>query len=106
MPKDGDGDIRARFNVGVEHLVVIHFVDVVARENQHIIRIVLLDEADVLKNGVGRSAVPFAALGRHVRRKDEHTAIGEVEIPRLARADIAVQFKRLILRQNADSVNL
>ena len=59
---------------GVQHAVVIHLVDVIARQDQHVFGIKLLDEADVLVDGVGRAAVPLAALGGHVGRQHIHAA--------------------------------
>ena len=34
------------------------------------------------------------------KRQDVHTAVGHVEVPRLAAADIAVELERTVLRQN------
>ena len=87
------------------HLAVVHFVDVVAGEHQHIVGIKLLDEADVLIDGVRRAAIPFARLALGIGRKHKHTAAVQIQIPRLAGADVAVQLKRLILSQHADGVD-
>ena len=78
----------------------------VAGEDEHVLRVILLDEADVLIDCVGRAAIPLAALGLHVRRQNEHAAAGEIQIPRSAVADVAVQLKGLILRQNADGIDV
>ena len=103
---DGDGAVGLGVDVRAEHLVVVHLIDVIARKNQNIVRVVLLDEADVLVDGVCRAAVPLAALGRHVRWQHEHAAVVQVEVPRLAGADVAVEFERPVLRQHADGIDL
>src|SRR5277367_1432811 len=54
----GDGDIRAGFNVLLEHLLVIHFVDVVAGEDEDEVGLFRADGIDVLINGVGGALVP------------------------------------------------
>ena len=102
---DGDGAICARFFVVSEHFSVIHLVDVVAREDEHILGVVHVDKADVLEDGVGRALIPRRAARALIRRQDVHAAVRAVEIPRLARADVAVELQRAVLRQNADGVD-
>ena len=89
-----------------QHIRVVHLVYMVAREDQHVVGIVALDEADVLIDRVRGAGEPRAALtGALVRRQDVHAAVGHVEIPRLAAADIAVELERTVLRQNAHGVD-
>ena len=102
---NGDGTVRARFFVVGEHLGVIHLVDVVAREDEHILGVVHVDKADVLEDGVGRALIPRRTARALIRRQDVHAAVRAVEIPRLARADVAVELQRAVLRQNADGVD-
>ena len=90
----------------LQHRRVVHLVDMVARENEHIIRVIALDKADVLIDGVRRALVPFGVLALGVGRQHLHAAVRRVEAPRLAVSDIFVQLQRLILRQNADGINL
>ena len=78
----------------------------VAGEDEHVLRVILLDEADVLIDGVRGAAIPFAALGLHVGRQNEHAAAGEVQIPGGAVADVAVQLQGLVLRQHADCIDV
>ena len=73
--QDGDGAVGAVLLVEAQHLGVVHLVDVVAGEDQHVVRVVPLDEVDVLVDGVGGAActsrAPLAGLiGRqHMRRR-------------------------------------
>ena len=108
LPRNGtnrDGRVRAVADVIIQHGVVIHLVDMVAAEDQDIVRIILLDEGHVLIDGVGRSAVPLAAADGLIGRQDENAAVGDVQIPGSAAADVGVQLQGLILRQHADGVN-
>ena len=109
LPRNGtdcDGDVRAGFDMSGEHLVIIHLVDMVAGQDQNVLGIILLDEVDILVDGIGGAAVPFAALGSHIGRKHKYAAVAQVEVPRLAGTDIAIKLERLILRENTYSVNL
>ena len=101
----GDGQIRAVLDVLAQHRVVIHLVDVVAGEHQHVLRIPLRDEGNVLIDGVGRALVPFAGLAGLVRRQNVNAAVGKVKIPRRAGADVGVQLQRAVLRQHAHHVD-
>ena len=96
---------RVSFNVLAQHFRVVHLIDVVARKDEDIIGIIHLDKADILINGVCRSGKPGARLPRSlIRRKDEHAAVGGVEIPGLAAAYIAVELERTVLREHAHRV--
>ena len=101
----GDGQIRAVFDVIAQHRVVIHLIDMVAGEHQHVLRVPLSDERNVLIDGVGRALVPFAGLAGLVRRQNVNAAVGKVKIPRRAGADVGVQLQRAVLRQHAHHVD-
>ena len=62
----------------------------VAAQYKHILGVKLLDEANVLINGVGCALVPFRAFAALIRRQDVHPARQAVEVPRLPVADIGV----------------
>ena len=91
--------------MALHHVGVVHFIDMVAGEDDHILGVVQVDEADVLVDGVGRTLVPGAALAALIGGQDVDAAGAAVQVPRLAAADVAVQFQRAILGQNADRVN-
>ena len=54
----GDGDVCAGFDVLLEHLLIIHFVDVIAGEDEDEVRLLAADRIDVLVDGVGGALVP------------------------------------------------
>ena len=103
---DGDGAVGLGFLVKAEHLGVIHLIDVVAGEDQHLIGVVPVNEANILINGVGRALVPSRTLAPGVGRQDADAAVGVVEVPGLAVADVLIEFQRLVLGQNADGVDV
>ena len=89
-----------------EHVGVVHLVDVVAGEDQYVFRVIVLDKADVLVDGVGRAGEPGALLPRAlIGGQDVHAAVGHVQVPGLAVADVAVELQGAVLGQNADGVN-
>ena len=95
---------RAHLLVVLEHSRIIHLIDMVARENQHIIRVVAVDEVHVLVNGVRRALVPVRRLRALIRRENHDAAVHAVKIPRLTVSYVFVEHKRLILCQHADRV--
>ena len=89
----------------VEHLVIVHLIDMVAGQDQDIFRIIFIDKADVLIDRVCSTLVPLRALAALIRRQGIDAAIQAVKIPSLAVCQIHVQDMRLILRQNTDGVD-
>ncbi len=68
--RDLDGSnrhVRGRIDVLPQHLRVIHFVDVVAGKDKHILRSLATDRINVLVHGVGRALVPLFRHA-HLRR--------------------------------------
>jgi hypothetical protein len=57
--------------MGGDHRSVVHFVDLVARQNQHIDRVMRADVLEILKHGVGRAPIPMVAQ-LLLRRDDLH----------------------------------
>ena len=100
-----DGRVRAGLLVLLQHLVVVHLVDMVARKDQHIFGVVLVDKCDILVDRVRRTLVPLGGLALLVRRQDVHAAAQAVEVPGLARTDIGVEHMRLVLREHAHRIN-
>ena len=54
----GDGDCGALLLVVLHHAGDVHAVDVIGAEDRHHVRVGLLDQVDVLIDGVGRSLIP------------------------------------------------
>jgi hypothetical protein len=97
----GDGRVGAALPVRLHHLPVVHVVELVAREDQHVARARAPHVPQALADGVGRALEPVAALfgllgcehADEARRED-------VELVR--RADVLVQALRVELRQHED----
>jgi hypothetical protein len=81
-----DRDLGALMLVKLHHAGDVHAVDVVGAEDGNQVRVGLLDEVDVLKDGVGRSLVPGFISGAHLRRhRDDELVFEEAaELPALA----------------------
>ena len=54
-----DGHIRAGIDMLAQHDLVIHLVDMVACQDHHIFDAIAVDDVDVLRHGIGRSAIPI-----------------------------------------------
>ena len=67
--RDGaDGQVGALLDVELQHLGVVHLINVVAGEDQHELRLVFVQKMKVLEDGIGGAGVPTVAvalLGRH-----------------------------------------
>ena len=102
---NGDGAVRAALLMIAEHLGIVHLVDVVAGKDQHVFRTIAVDEGDVLADGVCGALVPLGFLASGIRRQDLHAAMGAVQAPGLAVADVLVELQRLILGEDAHGVD-
>ena len=102
---DGDGEVGVVGLVGGEHVLVVHTIELVAREDEDVLRILALEEADVLSDGVSGARIPGAAGLGGVRRKNGDAAVALVEVPSLARAEIGVEEVGTILREDADGAD-
>jgi hypothetical protein len=82
----GDRHPRVPGHVEVDHAGDVHAVDVIGPEDGHHVRVGLLDEVDVLQDGVGRTLVPCFALRTHLRRhRDDEVGLQDsAELPSLA----------------------
>ena len=88
-----------------DHEGVIHLVDVVAGENHHILRVIEIDETDILVDGVGGALVPGLGLGLGVGRQHVGPAPVAVQVPGLAVADVVVELQGLVLGEYAHGVD-
>ena len=89
-----------------QEVCVVLLADLVTGQDDHILGIVAVDEADVLVNGVCGALVPVGAVGLLVRGQGVHAAVQTVQIPGLAVADVLVQLLGLILGRNANGINI
>ena len=85
----------------VEHQPVVHLVDVIAREDQHVLGLLGADRVNVLVDGVGGAQVPVLAHPLHGRQDlDELAQVAGHDVPALA--DVAVQRQRLVLGEDVN----
>ena len=100
-----DGDVGALVDVLLEHQLVVHLVDVVAGEDDHELRLVVVDDVDVLVDRVGGALVPLGLGDALARRKDVEAlvALGAEEVP--AALQVADQAVRLVLGGDADAAD-
>ena len=100
-----DGAVRILLLVIAQHVRIVHAVDVIARENDDIFGVVLVDERHVLIDGVGSALVPVGLFLPLIGRQNLDAAIGAVKIPRQPVADVLIEHQRLVLRQHAHRVD-
>ena len=86
----------------LDQLPEVHAVELVAGEDQHLVRTLALDVGDVLADGVGGALVPVGALvgllgGEHL----DEPAAEHVEL--VGVGDVPVQADRQELRQDVDA---
>src|ERR1700723_3800424 len=65
----GDGDVCAGFEMLRQHFLIIHFVDVIAGEDEDEVGLFRADGIDVLVNGVGGALIPVLR-DAHLRSED------------------------------------
>ena len=93
------GHVRARVVVPLQHQAVIHLVNVIAGEDEHVLGLLRADGINVLIHRVGRALVPLIAHPLHRRQHfDELSHLAAHDVP--AFADVTVQRKRLVLGED------
>ena len=103
---DGHRELCALLLVEAQEVGVVLLADLVTGQDDDILGIVAVDEADVLVDGVCRALVPVGALCLLIRRQGVHAAVQTVQIPGLAVADVLVQLLGLILGRDTDGVDV
>ena len=90
----------------LKHLLIIHLIDVVAGENEHIVWVIELDKADILIDGVGGALVPGALVPLlHIGGQDMDAPVRPVQVPGLSVSNVAVELQRLILGKHSHRVD-
>jgi hypothetical protein len=100
----GDSDVGGGIEVLLEHTAVVHFVDVVAGEDEGEFGALAADGIDVLVYGIGGALIPLlrdAHLGR--QNFDVITQAGEWGPPG---ADMAVQAQGFVLGEHEDTAQI
>ena len=101
----GNRQIGASLFMIRHHFPVIHIINMVAAENQHVFRFVALDVPQVLVNRVCRPFVPVRAMRSGIRRQDFDFAAAPDKIPRVAFFQMIHERTWPILRQYADHID-
>ena len=97
-----DGDVGARGDVRLHHLVEVHPVQVVAGEDQVVVGV----QVDEVRHGaphrVGRALEPVGGLGRLLGGDDVDERLREV-VEAVGLADVPVERRGIELRQHEDA---
>ena len=95
----GQGHVGGQVNMLPEHEVIIHFVDVIAGEDQHVARLLRTDGINILINRVCGALVPLLADALHGRQHfDELSQFAGDDVP--AFTNVAVEGEGLVLGEN------
>src|SRR5262249_54918380 len=108
--RDADGADRGvglLFHVEVEQHIVIHLVNVVARQDQDVVGVVACDKVQVLPDGIGGALVPIGIAAALVRLQNLDAACkAAIQVPGLAAPDMIVEAMRSVLGEDDDVENI
>ena len=105
LPPHGDrrdGQLGLFLDVLLEHPPVIHPVELVAAEDDEVIKRPVQKIREVLPHRVRRALVPARITRRLLRREDLHEAAREL-VELVSRADVPVQRDAIELREHVDA---
>ena len=89
-----------------QEVAVVLLADLVAGQDDDILRVIAVDEGNILVDGIGCAFVPVGAGRLLIRGQYMDAAVQTVQVPGLAVADVLIQHKRLVLGQNPHRVNV
>ena len=98
-------DVGAAVDVLVDELGVVHPVEVIPRENQVVVGVVLDEMARGLPDGVRGALVPVRVVRRLLGREDLDEPLAE-DVHAIRLPDVAVERRRVELRQHEDATNV
>ncbi len=100
-----DGHVGAAVDVLLQHHLVVHLVDVVPGEDHHELRLIVVDDVEVLEHRVGGAFVPLGLGDALAGRQDVEAlvALGPEEVP--AALQVADQAVGLVLGGDADAAD-
>ena len=76
----------------------------VARENDHILGVIPVDEAYILIDSICGTRIPVCACSLLIRRQYMDTAVYPVKVPGLTVADILIEYQRLVLSKYTNGI--
>jgi hypothetical protein len=97
-----DRDVGVVIDVGVDHLAVVHAIQMIAREDQVIVRFVALEMPSRLPDGVCSALEPVRVLWCLLGCEDLDEAVRE-HIHTVGLADMPIERGRVELRQDEDA---
>ena len=62
----------------LKHGIVLHLVNMVARQDENVFGVVTVDKIQILIDGVGGTRIPVGFLLALIRRKNFYAAVGAV----------------------------
>ena len=89
-----------------QEVCVVLLADLVTGQDDDILRIVVIDKADILVNGICGALVPVGALCLLVGGQGVHTAVETVQVPGLTVANVLVQLLGLVLGRDTHGVDV
>ena len=95
-------DVRARILMLTQHQVVIHLVDVIARQDKHVARLLRANGVDILVHRIGRAHIPVLADPFHWRQDLDELSQFTSHNVAPAFTNVPVQRQRFVLRQDID----
>ena len=90
--------------VEIKHHLIIHFVNMVAAQNQHIVRVIIFHISQILIYSIRCTCIPLTAGTLLIWRQNRNSTYITIQIPRNTNANVCIQAQRLILCQHADGI--
>jgi hypothetical protein len=101
-PQRSDRDVRMLLEVRVEQPSIVHAIEVIAGQNQVVLRVMRLEVATSFAHGVGSALKPRLAVGGLLGGEHVHEAARK-QIHSIRLAHVAIERRRVELRQHVDA---
>ena len=88
-----------------QKIAVILLADLISGKDDHVLRIIALNECNVLINRIGRAFIPVGTGCLLIGRQHMNSSVKAVQVPGLSISDILIKYHRLILCQDSYCVN-